>query len=431
MIKIALWDRALRSIKSSLREGVFWFVLSSILPPMIAILTGPLLLRKVGLEEYAVLSLATYFFNLVTGYSDFGSGVYLLTIYSKNSPNRHAVLGNATALKVGLLSVFFCALFFFFHQYPRKDDLYSLLGVFMVTLLLPSVYVEWYFIARRRYFRLFLARLVLMVLQTSLILIWFYSKWKNPLFIPSLTLISGMAGSLCLIWFLGRSRILRGIKTLGSISLQTLRSLFLQLAPMAASLLITPYLLAYALPWYAFTCSDKKLVGAFSIAYRLIIGMSSLVAPLVVYSIPKNAGSNNLPPFFKTLGFSLLASMGFWLFGVPVLWFYFHLSKVNPALFPHAFRVFSILLAAVFFICLRTPYVGQRLIHGQYRAYFLILLISCAPVMAVSWVGGKNISPDWVPWLACLPDFFTTVGFVGYNRIRSLGSQLRAGISPL
>lgn len=396
---------------------------------MIAILLGPLMLRKVGLEEYAVLGLATYFLTLASGYSDFGSGVYLLTVYSKKNPDRHAVLGNAIALKLCLLGVIFCALFFFRHQYPRGNDLYSLLGIFIAGLFLPSVYVEWHFIAHRQYLQLFLARLILMVVQTLLILVWFFSTWKNPLFIPSIAFVSGMAGSLCLIVFLGGSQILKGIKALRLVSFRDMRSLFFRLLPMAASLLLTPFLLAYALPWYSFTCSDKNLVGAFSIAYRLIVGISSLVGPLVVYSIPQNATANRQPSFSKTIGFSFFAAICFWILGVPVLWFYFHLSKVDSTLFSHSLRVFSILLVGIFFLCLRTPYVGQRLIHGQYRAYFLILLISCAPVMALSWIGGKNIPSEWVPWLACLPDFLTTVGFVGYNRIRSFGKSFRIAVS--
>ena len=392
---------------------------------MIAILLGPLVLKKVGLEEYAVLGLATYFVNLVTGYSDFGSSTYLLTIYSKGAPDRRKVLGNAVLLKLCLLAISFGVFSFFLYRYPRTDDLYSLLGIFMLGLLLPSVYMEWYFIARRNYFRLFLSRSLLMAVQTILLLAWFQSSFKSPRFIPFISLVSGVAGSVYLLWLLGARRIMEGMAALGSVSFHGLRSIFSRLAPMAASLLLTLYLLAYALPWYSLTCPDKKLVGAFSIAYRLILGMSSLAAPLVIYSIPQNAASNRSPSFSKTLGFSMLAAACFWALGVPVLWFYFHLSKVDPGLFRHSLRAFSIMMAGLFFLCLRTPYVGQRLIHAQYRAYFLILLASCAPVMAISWIGGKRLPYEWVPWLACLPDLLTTIGFVGYDPIRQWFKNLR------
>lgn len=426
----ALWNWILLSLKTGFHEGALWFALSSILPPLVSIFLGPLILRKVGLEEYAILGLAAYFLVLVTGYSDFGSNTNLLTVYSKKSPSRHADLGNSVMLKLGLLALFFCVLVFSPRLYPRKDDLYSLMGVFMAGLLLPSAYVEWYFIARRRYFQLFLARVALLGSQILLILTWVYSSWKDPMFLPFITLVSGMVGSLCFLWFLGGNQILNWLMVLRLVSFRGMRSLFLRLLPMGASLLLTPYLLAYALPWYSLTCSDKRLVGAFSIAYRLIIGLSSLVAPLVIYWIPKNAALNRAPSFAKTFGLSLSAVVGFWILGVPVLWFYFHLSKVDPIFFPYSIRNFSILLLGVFFLCLRTPYVGQRLIYGQYRSYFLILLISCAPIMALSWVGGKRIPYHVVPWLACLPDFLTTVGFVGYNRFRSFGKSVSA-VMPL
>ncbi len=401
------------------QNGAVWFFLANALPSFIAIALGPFTLRKVGLEEYAVLGLATYFLNLVAGYSDFASYTHLLAVFSKKSQERFIDLANAFALKGCLLTLFFCLLMLVAHSHPRKDDLYPLLAISMLGILLPSTNMEWYFTARKRYFQFFMARTALMSCQILLIMAWFFSKWKSPLFIPSITVISGGVGSILLLSFLGKRHILDWTSSLRLVSFRGMRSLIFRLFPMAAALLILPYFLVYALPWYSLVCPDKKLVGAFSIGYRLIVGISSLIVPLVLYLIPLNATSSQIISFRKTLGWSLSAVVFFWMIGLPVLWFYFHVSKIDGPLFFYSLRTFSILMLGLFFVCLRTPYVGRWFIHGRYRDYFLILLISCSPVLLLSWIGGKRIPPNMVAWLACLPDFLATSGFIGYNRIRS------------
>ena len=415
----SLVSRSVQSLKKGFVGGAVWFFLANALTPLVAVGLGPLILRKIGLEEYAVLGLATYFLVLVLSYSDFACYTHLLAVYSKKNPDRHIDFGNAFALKAILMTLFFCVLGIFTHWHPRGDDLYFLLGIFMVGLVFfPSANLEWYFVARKRYFQFLLARILFVTLQVLLTLAWYLSNGKNPLFIPVIMVISGMAGSLCLVLFLGKERIRNGMAAFSSVSFHGIRSLVFRLFPMAASLLFTPYFLAYALPWYSLTSSDKRLVGAFAVAYRLIVGISSLAAPLVIYLIPKNAASSQTISFPKTFAFSLIGAIGFWIIGIPVLWFYFHVSNVDRRLFTYSLRIFSILMLGVFFLCLRIPYIGKWLIHGRYRDYFYIHLISCLPVLALSWLGGRKIHSEWVPWLACLPDFLAGVGFVGYNRIR-------------
>jgi hypothetical protein len=75
---------------------------------------------------------------------------------------------------------------------------------------------------------------------------------------------------------------------------------------------------------------------------------------------------------------------------------------------------FSILLIAVFLMCVRTPLVGKVFISHRYREYFLIHLFACLPVLALSFFLGGSISHEWVPWLACLPDLLATIGFIFY-----------------
>jgi O-antigen/teichoic acid export membrane protein len=413
-----LTTRSKDVLSPALKSGAIWFFLANSLPSLVAVVLGPFALRKVGLEEYAVISLAGYFFNLVAGYSDFATYTHLLAIYSKKNQDRHIDLGNAFALKAGFAFLYFCTLIFFRHYHPRKDDLYIILAIFMIGIVLPSANIEWYFIARKRYLQFFLARACVIGSQIILTLVWFFSVWNSPRFIPAIIVTSGAVGSACLLWFLGGHHILKGLGMLRSVSFHGLRSLVFRLFPMAATLLITPYFLAYALPWYSLVSSDKKHLGAFVISYRLILGMSSLVAPLVFYSIPQGAASNRSPILSKAVGLSFLAGIGFWTLGIPVMWFYFHVSKVEPSLFFYSIHAFSVLLIGIFFLCLRTPYVGQWVAQGRYRGYFFIHLISCAPVLALSWIGGKRISPEAVLWLACLPDFLATTSFVGYDRLR-------------
>jgi len=409
--------------ETGFRRGDAWFFLANALQPFIALALGPFILKKVGLEEYALLGLATYFFNLVTGYSDFSGSTHLLAIYSKKSPNRNIDLANVFALKAMLLTLFFFVLLFFIYAHPRKDNLYGLLALFMAYLLLPVASIEWYFISRKLYLQFFLARTSFMSIQIILIMGWFFSHLTSALFVPSTTWISGLVGSLCLVGFLGKDKILGWLSAMRKVSFHGIRSLVFRLFPMAATLLVTPYFMAYALPWYSLTNPDKKLMGVFSISYRLIMGISALVAPLVIYSIAR-AASNHVVSFRKAFSLSLLVSLGFWIAGVGVLWFYFHVAKVDMRLFLYSARVFSILMGGIFFLCLRTPYVGRWVASGRYRGYFFMHLVACSPVLLFSWIAGAKISSSWIPWLACLPDLLATTGFVFYSRFRFRPSEV-------
>ena len=396
---------------------------------MMSILLGPLILRKVGLEQYAVLSLAAYFLLIAMTYSDFGSYSHLLAAFSKKSHHRFLDVGCALTFKAVLLILFFCALAVFAFWHPRRDALYSFLAVSMIGLALPSMNVEWYLMAHKRYFHLFLSRIVLNGSLIVLLLSWFFSDWKNPVFVPVINLIAAAMGSLCLIWIIGRDRIRKGIACLRLLSFQGIWKFIRQLSPLAASQVFTPYFMAYALVWFSMSTPDRKLVGAFSLGYRLAMGFSALVGPFVLFAMPRFVGTNQIISIRKMLGLSLLAGIFFWMLGVPVLWLYFHVSRVDQNMLPYAIRTFSILMLGIFFLCLRTPYVARWLVSGRYKAYFLMLLISCAPVLVLSWTVGKKIPPGAVAWLACLPDFLATVIFIGYNRIRSLRGSFRAALS--
>jgi hypothetical protein len=182
--------------------------------------------------------------------------------------------------------------------------------------------------------------------------------------------------------------------------------------------LVTPYFLSYALAWFSLVVSDKKMVGAFSIGYRIVIGLSALAGPMVFYMMARGPGSNSAVSFRKTLLAAIVGTFALWALGVAVVAFYFQVSKVDPALWTYCIQSFSILMLGLFFIFFRTPYVSRCAISGHYRGYFLIHLMACAPLLAFSLTLGRHVSGSMVPWLACLPDFFAAVGFVYYYKFR-------------
>ena len=409
-----------RHLKTSASNGSLWFSISSAIPAVVSILLGPLILKKVGLEEYGVLSLAAYYLLLVATYSDFGGYSHLLIAFSKKTPERYADVAHVFMLRAILLALFFLTLEVFVFWKPRSDLVYSFLGISMVGLMLPSTNFEWYFMARKRYFHIFLVRVWLNGCLIALMLFWFFSESKNPTFVPIINVAAASTASLALLWLLGIDRVYNGICCLTKVSFAGIGRFFLKLFPLAASQLLTPYFLAYALVWFSETTSDRKLIGAFSIGYRMTMGFSALVGPFVLYAMPRFAVPGSAISFRKMLGLSVLVVCVFWCLGLPVLWIYFHVSKVDPGMFSYTLRIFSILMLAIFFLCLRTPYVARWLISGRYMAYFIMLLISCAPVLMLSWIVGGKVSPGSVAWLACLPDFLATIIFLGYNRMKAL-----------
>lgn len=379
---------------------------------------GPFLIRKIGLEQYAVLNLAIYFSNLALAYSDFASYTHLLVGYSRNAPGRLADTATATTLRLCLGLLFFVALGFFTFRYPRQDVLYPLLAVFLAGIPFGPINFEWYFIARKRYAALFAVRMVSLASLCALIVLWIATdSTRNPVVYPLAGLASAGVGLALAVKLLGLRRVREGLAGFREVTFERVRALFLKLVPMASALLTAPYFLAFALPWYSLACTDKQLVGAMSISYRLVMGMSSLMAPIVFYLLPRGEENRGEPVFSKSLYLSLAATIGFWSLGVPILWGYFHFSGIDPELFGHSFGAYSILMLGFFFLSLRTLYVGRWLVSGRYGKYFLIVFFSCLPVLLISGIRGREIDPRAVLWLSCLPDLLATTVFVGYDRI--------------
>jgi len=393
-------------------SGAGWFFVGNALPPMVAIVLGPLVLRKVGLETYAVLGLATYFFNLIVAYSDFSTSTHLLASYARRAPSRHQELGNALALK-GTLFVFFAAAVAVSSRvFPRSDGLYGLLGIFMISVLLPSANVEWFFLSRKRYKDIFRARIASVAIQVLVTLAWFYSARSDALFVPLSALMAGVAASAVLVRLLGFGPLRSAVRALQGASFGGATRLLKQIFPVAAVLLVAPYSLAYALPWFSLASPDKKLVGAFSISYRLVIGAITLVAPGTLYLISRGGGRRARRSLGSALVSSALLCVGFWLIGLMILRFYFALSHLDSGLLPYSVRVFSILNVGLFFLCLRTPYVADFISAGKYRTYFMVHLVSCAPTLLLSWMVGKRMPSEWVVWLACVPEVGATLLFL-------------------
>lgn len=416
--------RLSRFLQKTGQSGAVWFFLATAMPPLSALALGPLILDKVGLEEYAIIAIALYFFNQAYSYSDYSSYTHLLVVFSRNDTHRKVEIGNAIILKLVILSFFFLALLYFSLYKQREDNLYQLLAVFMVGIPFSQATVDWYFIARKRYQQLFWARLFAVGQLSCLTVIWCFSSYEASWFVPLIALVSGGTGLACLLILLGRATVMEGVRTLGHVTPRTVANLAYRLLPTASVLLLNPFFLAYALPWYSMIESDPKSVGSFSIAYRIVIGMSALVSPLVYFMIPRVAGSNELPSLRKALAISGLAAAGLWVAGMPVLWVYFRFSGVETRFFYESLYTFSVLMVGLFCLCVRSPYVGRWLVAGKYRDYFLIVAASCLPVLIVSGFFRENTPAKTIVWLACVPDLLATIGFVVYSRLRAKSSRL-------
>jgi hypothetical protein len=394
-------------------RDAIWYGIATALPPAVALMLGPLVLKKVGLEEFALLGLLGYFTGLISTYSDLGGFSHLVAVFSRNISGRVIEAADVFLLKFLLFGLLGLVLIGAIWMFPRQDALYSLIAVSFLGLPFSQLNTEWYFIARRRYLRLLQSRLLLLGTQVILTLVWLRSDYQSLLFLPAITTISTLIALVFLARHGPRGQILKVIPFFGVASIQRALTMALRLLPIAATALLGPYALAYAMPWFAMATPNRELQGTFSIAYRLVMGFSSLIGPLVFYSMPKMALRAHFP-WLRIFGFSLFATAGFWAVGMLVLQAYFAIAGIQGGWLPQARVYFSILLIAVFMACLRTPLVGKLFMMHRYRDYFLLHLCGCLPVVLISLHPGLKVSHTWVPLLACVPDALITAGFMIY-----------------
>lgn len=427
-----------RFLNPKKNQDVFWYGLASALPPAVGLVLGPLVLKKVGLENFALLGLLGYFVGLASTYSDLGGFSHLVAAFSKNSPSRVSDAVNFFYLKAILCCLVVATLCVSAWIFPREDPLFSLLAISFLGLPFSLLNIEWYFIARRRFFSLFQARATMLAIQVVLTLTWVYSSFESMLFLPLLTTISTASAFLLLLSHLPKGWFSGLIPAWKNASLQNARALAVRLFPIAATNLLAPYSLAYSMPWFVMSTPDKELQGTFSIAYRLIMGFSALIGPMVYFSMPILA-NRSLFSMRKILVLSIAATAVFWVSGILVLHAYFAISDINSDWFPHARGYFSILLLALFLMCVRAPLVGKLFMAHRYREYFLFHFFACLPIVMLSLVSKTWISHKWVPWLSCLPDLLATALFIIYfyigpgrerPSIGGSGRESEASISP-
>ncbi|MEO7776818.1 MAG: oligosaccharide flippase family protein [Fibrobacteria bacterium] len=399
-------------------RAAFLFTLSNILPSLMGIAIGPVILKIVGLEEYGTLGLAAYFLGLIVTYADFGCYAHLLASFSKKDPDKNSSLAISMLLKAILLLVALAIISALALKNNRHDDLYHLLDLFLIGAFLSPLNVDWFFIARGRFGELFSARLVQNAAYLGLVLIWHAVPRQDSWILPIITGLSAAAGTGWLLKSLGIKKLQSVYEAVRKVSLPAVWVHIKRLFPMAASQLVTPYFLGYALAWYSMCTPDKRLVGEFSIPYRLAIGFSSLVGPFVHFYMPRLVATG-LIPLGKILRLALSACLLFFITAIPLLWTYFRVAGIEMQRLPFAIQSFSILLLAVFFIAVRTAFVGQTLLKGRYAVYFAIHASSCLPTLVLSWIARGTIPGEAVPWLACLPDFLATLAFAWYYYIHS------------
>lgn len=397
-------------------NATLWFTVASAIPAVAGLILGPINLRLVGLENYALISLVGYFYASALGYSDFGINSHLLAAYSKSAATRHKDLGNAIVLKFLLISLFSIFLIYFCLTKQRSDPFYLLLGISMSALILPSMNIEWYFIAKGKNRDLFIGRAIMLCSQFLLTGCWFISGKTSAVFPILIGVLSASASSIFLLEKIGRHRFFFAIKSLKQFSIFGLLRLVYKLFPVAATQVISPYFLAYALPWYSLILNDTKQVGSFSISYRLIMGFMGLVGPFVLFSITKSSKASAQINWKKAFSISSTVSTLMWATGIPIICFFFWVGHVNFDLFPHAAKVFSILMIGIFLQCYRTPYVSRFLATSRYLEFFVIHLFSCLPTLAISIFFREQTKISWIPWLACVPEALATTFFVVFSR---------------
>ncbi len=404
-------SKGVERLLKELRGGALWFIFANVLPPMVAIVIGPIILKKAGLEQFGLLGLAGYFLGLLLVYSDFGTYSHLLAIFHRHESNRFKELGNAMVLKVSTILLGLAIFGGYLSLHPRTDGFNAVLGASLLGLFFPAVLLEWFFITRRRYFHLFLSRAIMTVLQASLTLVWYFSPTRSVVWVAFIGSFASVIGSMVYLFILGRARIRIALQAIRESSLREIGGLAVRLLPIAATQFLTPYFLVYSLPWFSHATDDKRLVGAFSVSYRIISGLLTLVGPFVLYALPAKSEASKPPGFLRMLTLSTTATAVFWALGFALIWFYFQLSKADPIYFLFSIRTFSVLLVGVFAVCLRTPYVGRALVAGRYKTYFLLHSV-CLPVLLLSWLPGRPIPSIAVPFFACLPDVLATSGFI-------------------
>jgi hypothetical protein len=399
--------------------GAAWFFLGNALSPAAAILLGPLVLGKVGLESYALLGLATYFSNMLISYADFSASTHLLGAFSRKAPTRFIDLGSALVLRFALWLGCLAVLAGFALALPRQDALYPLIAVSIFIPLLPVACFDWFLMAKRRYVALFCVRVSFAGMQVALTLAWFFSSARSALFVPAIALASSVLCSGLLLFLLGASRIRQGLAVVRRTRVRDAFGLARRILPMAAVLLLGPYFVPYALPWYTMASEDPAAEGAFSVGYRLIIGLHVLVVPLVLFLLSRERAEGARVPFLRVAAFSIVLCVAFWLAGMGVIHYYYAGSGTDAVHLPDSLRAFSILMIAVFFLVFRSPYVAACLAAADYKRYFLMCAASCLPVAAFSWAARGHVSPAMVPWLACIPDMAAAALFYLWERRRT------------
>lgn len=402
-----------------------WFAAATVCPPIVGILLGSLNLRIVGLRDYALLSLAGYYYAMVLGYSDFGSQSHLLAAYARKTPGREGDFGNALALRGLALAVLAAALWALAEAKPRSDDLYVLLALYGLALPLPSMFMEWFYNVRKEHAALFRSRAILFTTQLLLTSGWLLSGWNSPRAVPLIGVAGAFLSSIYLARAAGAGSLRRGWEAFRLATWGGMARLFARLVPVMGAQFLTPFFLAYSLPWYAMTTSDPRELGPFSIGYRLAMGLLTLVGSFVFFFIPKSTASSAGPSPWRTTAIAAAATGVLWTGTLPVLWFYYRASGTDMSLFPATLESFSILSLGLFLVAARVPSVSRCLAEGRYRAFFLIHLCACAPTLALSLIAGRHFPTSWVPWSAIVPDALATAGFLVWYGRRGLAPSGR------
>jgi O-antigen/teichoic acid export membrane protein len=388
--------------------NVIWmYSFSSVLMSSINIILGPLILKKVGLTNYGAIGLAMFVFSLFFTFVDFGTQTHLISIYSKNDFDRKKRVVNCLFMKFLLLCFAIILFTGYFNYYPHDILVKRLSAVYCFMIIASITHIEWFFISSRNYFILIKGRIIVALIGYAGLIFWlFYLKelWFIPLFL-------GLAQLGGLVYLYLHSAFIFRLSLTRLISFNDVAKTFTKLMPMAGTQILSYFFIASGILLMVKIHGQSDIVGAYSIAQRIINGLIMLVVPLVLYFIPFTKNDRKIS-LAKVLMYSVCISIFFVTAGSLIIKIFYHISSVEKYYLGFSLKIYGILSIGVFFLLLRTVYVSAFVYSERYKQNFLIHFIGCLPVLLIYFIPHLYFAPVSIAGLVCIPELIVTSLFI-------------------
>jgi O-antigen/teichoic acid export membrane protein len=395
------------------KSRVLLFSFSGGLANALNVILGPLILRKVGLAEYGQLSVALWVFSILATISEFGVQAHLLSLYSRGGEDGRRGIRDSLYLKAGLLLVSFCLYWAYRLWFPHPAPVKSLVGWYLIALAFSTLHLEWFFIANGRLRVLLGSRAAVSGAYACLVVAWYFS----PYGLAALAVCAGLSQFAGSALFFANIRPLERVARLGMPSLGGMARTFARIVPLAATQILSPFFMGsgvFLMERFGFA---KEMIGAYSIANRVAMGVLSFILPLIFYLIPQMKSRPGLMKSLpRILGLSALPMPVLAVAGPILIWGFYRFSDRGAEHFGYTVSAFLVLLIGLYLNLVRVPFVSQTVAGGRYRRYFLIHLAACMPVILLSAYPWLPATPAWIPWLVCLPEALATGCFLILSR---------------